>query len=85
MGVGQHVIAIEKQLNAMTQEIKDLGKTDNSARSRVSKPYSQAIELAEQGADVDDIIKRCRVSRAEAELMSLLQLGQQAWPCRLEL
>lgn len=34
-----------------------------------SAPYSQAIQMAQQGADVDKVAESCGISRGEAELI----------------
>ena len=34
-----------------------------------SSPYSQAIQLAKQGADVSEVAENCGISRGEAELI----------------
>lgn len=34
-----------------------------------SSPYSQAIQLAQQGADVSEVAANCGISRGEAELI----------------
>ncbi|BCB27278.1 hypothetical protein SKTS_21640 [Sulfurimicrobium lacus] len=39
------------------------------ANAPSSSPYSQAIQLAKQGADVSEVAANCGISRGEAELI----------------
>ena len=64
IGVGKRLIELEKKLQGSLthQEDYQQGYT----------PYSKATELLGGGADLNDVIKNCGISRAEAELMQLM-------------
>lgn len=43
-----------------------------------SSPYSQAIQLARQGADVSEVAENCGISRGEAELIVAMHRSKSA-------
>lgn len=43
-----------------------------------SSPYSQAIQLAQQGADVSEVAANCGISRGEAELIVAMHRAKGA-------
>jgi hypothetical protein len=43
-----------------------------------SSPYSQAIQLAQRGADVDEVAADCGISRGEAELIVAMHRSKGA-------
>ncbi len=67
IGVGQRLIAVEKRLKlSIKQQQMDVSNID-------IQPYDQAATMAEQGADVQQLVDRCGLPEAEASLLSLLQ------------
>ncbi len=69
IGVGQRLIALEKKLKLSIENQQQ--KMDDS---RVDiQPYHQATTLAEQGADIQQLMDQCGLPEAEASLLSLLQ------------
>jgi len=64
IGVGKRLIEIEKKVNG------SLSKQDEYQTGYT--PYSKATEMLGSGADVNEVIKNCGISRAEAELMQLM-------------
>ncbi len=67
IGVGRRLIDVEKAVNSALDKQSDLATRDHGY-----VPYSQAIQLLDQGADVEQIIEQCGLSRAEAVLMELI-------------
>lgn len=68
IGVGQRLMAVEKKLKLSIeqQQKMDVDNVD-------IQPYDQAATMAEQGADVQQLVDRCGLPEAEASLLSLLQ------------
>ncbi|WP_191600677.1 DUF2802 domain-containing protein [Marinomonas algicola] len=66
IGMGRRLVAIEKKLNiAVERQSEILSKEGNVS-------YNRAMELLALGATVDDLVSKCGLIRAEAELISLL-------------
>lgn len=67
IGMGRRLVAIEKKLNiAVERQSEILSKEGNVS-------YNRAMELLDMGATVDDLVSKCGLIRAEAELISLLK------------
>lgn len=71
-GVGNRVIACERQLHELRSLFDEMRQNDPL---RVS--YDEASRLVDLGADVDDLMNTCGISRPEAELVSALRRRQQ--------
>jgi hypothetical protein len=72
IGVGNRVIACERQLHELRAQFDEMRQNDPL---RVS--YDEASRLVDLGADVDDLMNTCGISRPEAELVSALRRRQQ--------
>ncbi len=68
MGVGHRVVACERQLHELRGLMDEMRQNDPL---RVS--YDEASRLVELGADIDDLMNTCGISRPEAELVSALK------------
>lgn len=68
MGVGHRVVACERQLHELRGIIEEMRQNDPL---RIS--YDEASRLVELGADIDDLMNTCGISRPEAELVSALR------------
>ncbi|WP_233407815.1 DUF2802 domain-containing protein [Marinomonas spartinae] len=67
IGMGRRLVAIEKKLNiAVERQSELLSKEGNIS-------YNRAMDLLDMGATVDDLVSKCGLIRAEAELISLLK------------
>lgn len=67
IGMGRRLVAIEKKLNlAVEKQSEILSKEGNVS-------YNRAMELLDMGATIDDLVSKCGLIRAEAELISLLK------------
>lgn len=73
MGVGQRLVACERQLHELRTTIEEMRQNDPL---RVS--YDEAARLVDLGADIDDLMNTCGISRPEAELVSALKKRQAA-------
>ncbi len=68
MGVGHRVVGCERQLHELRGLMDEMRQNDPL---RVS--YDEASRLVELGADIDDLMNTCGISRPEAELVSALK------------
>jgi biopolymer transport protein ExbD len=67
IGMGRRLVAIEKRLNMAVERQSEIISKEGSVS------YNRAMELLEMGATVDDLVSKCGLIRAEAELISLLK------------
>lgn len=67
MGVGRRVMACEKYMHQLQGAVDELRQNDPA---RVS--YDEASRLVGLGADIDDLMDTCGISRPEAELVSAM-------------
>lgn len=73
MGVGQRVVACERQLHELRGTLEEMRQNDPL---RIS--YDEASRLVDLGADIEDLMNTCGISRPEAELVSALRKRQVA-------
>ncbi|MCM0611555.1 DUF2802 domain-containing protein [Marinobacter sediminum] len=73
MGVGQRLVACERQLHELRTTLDEMRQNDPL---RIS--YDEASRLVDLGADIDDLMNTCGISRPEAELVSALRKRQAA-------
>ncbi|MGO1501931.1 MAG: DUF2802 domain-containing protein [Marinobacter sp.] len=73
MGVGQRLVVCERQLHELRSTMDEMRQNDPL---RVS--YDEASRLVDLGADIDDLMNTCGISRPEAELVSALKKRQVA-------
>ncbi len=73
MGVGQRLVVCERQLHELRSSIDEMRQNDPL---RIS--YDEASRLVDLGADIDDLMNTCGISRPEAELVSALRKRQAA-------
>ncbi|WP_235937553.1 DUF2802 domain-containing protein [Marinobacter caseinilyticus] len=73
MGVGHRVVTCERQLHELRGLMDEMRQNDPL---RVS--YDEASRLVELGADIDDLMNTCGISRPEAELVAALKHRQAA-------
>lgn len=71
MGVGRRVMACEKHMQQIQRGVDELRQNDPM---RVS--YDEASRLVELGADIEDLMDTCGISRPEAELVAALNRRQ---------
>ncbi|HEA53992.1 hypothetical protein LCGC14_1955170 [marine sediment metagenome] len=73
MGVGQRLVVCERQLHELRSSLDEMRQNDPL---RVS--YDEASRLVDLGADIDDLMNTCGISRPEAELVSALRKREAA-------
>ncbi len=73
MGVGQRLVVCERQLHELRTTVDEMRQNDPL---RIS--YDEASRLVDLGADIDDLMNTCGISRPEAELVSALRKRQAA-------
>jgi uncharacterized protein DUF2802 len=73
MGMGQRVVGCERQLHELRGTLDEMRQNDPL---RIS--YDEASRLVDLGADIDDLMNTCGISRPEAELVSALRKRQVA-------
>jgi len=64
ISMGKHISALEQKLRRVTERQDQL-----ELRDPVQQAYAHAIRLAQQGADVGDLMERCGLAQGEAELL----------------
>lgn len=68
MGAGEHVVRLESQVQRIVERQNQL-----DMRISVERPYSQAAQLVMRGADIDELVETCGLTRGEAELLVMMQ------------
>ena len=70
VGAGEHVVKLEQQVQRITERQDQL-----ELRVAGNRPYDQASQLVNKGADIEDLMDSCGLTRGEAELMVMMQRG----------
>jgi len=70
VGAGEHVLRLEQQMQRLIERQNGL-----EMRSVGDRPYSQASQLVNKGADIDELVDTCGLTRGEAELLIMMQRG----------
>ncbi|MDQ2078067.1 DUF2802 domain-containing protein [Marinimicrobium sp. ABcell2] len=71
IGMGQRLIALEKRLIKAEPAAAQFSSDTNT-----DYPYSQASTLLEQGLDLDEVARRCGLSRAEVSLLGAMAMAE---------
>lgn len=69
-GVGGHVVRLEQQVQRINERQNVL-----ELRTCGDRPYSQASQLVHNGADIEELVGSCGLTRGEAELLVMMQRG----------
>lgn len=69
-GAGDHLVKLE-------QKVKRIIERQNLLELRASsdRPYTQASQLVHRGADIEELVDSCGLTRGEAELLVMMQRG----------
>ena len=67
VGAGNHVVKLEHQVNRLLER-----QTQTEMRTSTDRPYSAAIQLVQQGANAEELIEKCGLTRGEADLIAML-------------
>ncbi len=70
VGAGDHVVKLE-------QKVRRIMERQNLLELRASsdRPYKQASQLVHSGANIDELVDTCGLTRGEAELLVMMQRG----------
>jgi hypothetical protein len=72
IGIGRKALSLEDRLESLRNQLEVMRKNDPASVS-----YSEAMRLVELGAEVEDLMETCGISRPEAELVSALSQHRQ--------
>ena len=70
VGAGDHLMRLEQQVRRINERQNVL-----EMRPVGDRPYAQASELVHKGADIDELMETCGLTRGEAELLVMMQRG----------
>jgi Protein of unknown function (DUF2802) len=70
VGAGEHLVRLEQQVQRIVHRQDQL-----EMRASVERPYSHASELVIRGADINELVETCGLTRGEAELLVMMQRG----------
>jgi len=70
LGAGEHVVRLEQQVQRITERQNQL-----ELRASSERPYMQASQLVNRGANIEELVDSCGLTRGEAELLVLMQRG----------
>lgn len=73
-------IGVGKQVGQMEQQVRRLAERQDllELREASNRPYTQAIRLVRNGADVKDLMSTCALTQGEAELLVMLHGSKDA-------
>lgn len=69
VGMGQRLLAMEKRLQTTQKQSEKIDIYNDDE----FQPYSQAAQMFQMGLDVEEVARRCGLSRAEASLLEVMQ------------
>jgi len=67
VGMGERVLEVERRQRRLAEQQQSLELFESA-----NQPYEQAIHLAHQGADAEELVATCGLSRSEAELITMM-------------
>lgn len=70
VGAGEHVLRLEQQMQRIIERQNGL-----EMRSVGDRPYNQASQLVNRGANIDELVDTCGLTHGEAELLVMMQRG----------
>jgi len=73
LGQGQRLLNCERKVHDMAQALDEMRQNDPLRAS-----YDEASRLVDLGADIDDLMNTCGISRPEAELVTALRSRSKA-------
>ena len=69
-GAGDHVVRLQQQVQRIVERQNLL-----ELRAGRDRPYTQASQLVHKGADIEELVDTCGLTRGEAELLVMMQRG----------
>lgn len=70
LAAGDHLVKLENRVQRVIERQDGL-----ELRAAHERPYAQASELIHRGADIDDLVENCGLTRGEAELLLMMHKG----------
>ena len=70
VGAGDHVVKLEQKVRRIIERQNLL-----ELRASSDRPYSQASQLVHRGADIQELVDSCGLTKGEAELLVMMQRG----------
>ncbi|MCO6412099.1 MAG: DUF2802 domain-containing protein [Thiogranum sp.] len=70
LGAGDHLVKLEHRVQRVMERQDALEMRPGNER-----PYAQASQLVNKGADIDELVEACGLTRGEAELLVMMQRG----------
>ena len=70
VGAGDHLMRLEQQVRRINERQNVL-----EMRPVGDRPYAQASELVHKGADIEELMEACGLTRGEAELLVMMHRG----------
>ncbi len=67
VGMGERVLEVERRQRRLAEKQESLDLFDSA-----NQPYEQAIHLARQGVDAEELVATCGLSHSEAELIAIM-------------
>ena len=71
VGVGRRLARMEMHLNQQDERQDKLEMRESNDQA-----YGHAVRMVQKGADIDELVETCRLSRGEAELILLLHRSE---------
>ncbi|MDH5191374.1 MAG: DUF2802 domain-containing protein [Gammaproteobacteria bacterium] len=62
-GVGERMVKLEQKVRRLIDRLNHLELREST------KPFDQAIQMANKGDDIDELVAKCGMSQGEAELL----------------
>lgn len=69
-GAGEHVVQLEHKMLRLIERQNQV-----EMRASSQRPYSQASQLVHKGANINELMETCGLTRGEAELLVMMQRG----------
>lgn len=73
LGAGDHLMQVEHRVRRLSER-----QNQTEMRAVGDRPYQQAIQLVQNGADADELVRQCGMTRGEADLIVMLHGVAQA-------
>lgn len=67
VGAGDHLMQVEHRVRRLSER-----QNQTEMRAVGDRPYQQAIQLVQNGADAEELIKQCGLTRGEADLVVMM-------------
>ena len=62
-GVGERMVKLEQKVRRLIDKLNQIELREST------KPFDQAIQMANKGDDIDDLVAKCGMSQGEAEVL----------------